>query len=130
MVVSTAKIMPTFLPTLTSFYLGSVLVDEFLVNVHGKHGIYRVQHRVERGQDRTEHYGCEEAHQRSRNNLRNQLRVRFVHHGYLIALQLKQRIRDNARQRKVHKTDNFKKRAVESTLLRFLEVLWQQVHAG
>ena len=70
-----------------------------------------------------EHDGCEEAHQRSRNNLRNQLRVRFVHHGYLITLQLKQRIRDNARQRKVHKTNNFQKRAVECALLCFLEVL-------
>ena len=111
------------LADLDELVLGSVLVDEFLVDVHGKHGIYRVQHRVERGQDRAEHDGCEEAHQRSRNNLRNQLRVCFIHHGYLIALQLKQCIRDNARQSKVHKADNFQKRAVECALLCLLEVL-------
>ena len=111
------------LADLDELVLGSVLVDEFLVDVHGKHGIYRVQHRVERGQDRAEHDRRKEAHKRSRNDLRNKLRIRFVHHGYLIALQLKQCIRDNARQSKVHKADNFQKRAVERALLCFLEVL-------
>ena len=30
-------------------FIAGVLVDEFLVDVHREHGVYRVEHRVERG---------------------------------------------------------------------------------
>ena len=103
-------------------FIAGVLVDEFLVDVHREHGVDRVEHRVERGQDCAEHNGCEKAHDRLGNNAGDQCRVSIVHHGYLRALDVEDRVSDNARQRKEHKAEDFQERAVECTLLCFLEV--------
>ena len=103
-------------------FIAGVLVDEFLVDVHREHGVYRVEHRVERGQDRAEHNGCEKAHDRLGNNAGDQCRICVIHHGYLRALDVEDRVSDNARQRKEHKAENLEECTVERTLLCFLEV--------
>ena len=103
-------------------FIAGVLVDEFLVDVHREHGVYRVEHRVERGQDRAEHNGCEKAHDRLGNNAGDQCRICVIHHGYLRALDVEDRVSDNARQREKHKAENLEECTVERTLLCFLEV--------
>ena len=103
-------------------FIAGVLVDEFLVDVHREHGVYRVEHRVERGQDRAEHNGCEKAHDRLGNNAGDQCRICVIHHGYLRALDVEDRVSDNARQREEHEAENLEECTVERTLLCFLEV--------
>ena len=104
----------------------SLRIDILMINIHGEHGVNRVQNGVKGRQDCAEHNRRKEAHQRSRDNLCHQMRIGIIHHGYLIALQLKQCIGNNTRQCQEHKAGNLQKGTVQCTLLCFLQVFRSQ----
>lgn len=102
--------------------LACILVDEFLVDIHGEHGVDRVENRVERGQDRAEHNRGKEAHDRLRYNAGDECRVSIVHHGNLRALDVEDRVSDNTRQSEKHKAEDLQECTVQCAFLGFLEV--------
>ncbi len=107
-------------------FLACVFVDEFIIDIHRKHCIDRIQDRVKRGNNRAEHDCGEKAHQRHGNDLGNQLRICVVHNRNLIALQFKQCVSDNAGKREIQEPEDFHAGTIQYALLRFFQVLCSQ----
>ena len=90
------------LADLNNLAVGGLLAPDGLPNVQGEDGGCGIQHRIERGQDRAEHNGCKEAHQRFGQHFHNEKRVRLVSRhadrGVHLAVCSQQLERDDARQ--------------------------------